>query len=293
MAIRPLTAEDRQWLETRARQVRDHFGAVFERHAPAFPSRHRLLGKYIAAVTDVQANGWVDYGKLFDFHNELSLAEALLECPDPSVGLLDYEVSLPGCSKTVDFHVAPQSGSAIYLDVKTIRPTAVDAWGKYEHAVRNNRLTPATHVELRSAWLGGELWHLMTAARDRFLQHSLGLEAKIRECRPALAPATLVLALFSNGFHWHLDELEDFVAFYRSGNHAPYDPLGSMEAHYITEKDIHLDRTIDHFAYFRRAPESISIDNGCWSVRQSQFPQAFADSHTAGTAPNTFEARRQ
>lgn len=247
-------------------ETQAHFSAVFGADAARLPSGGRLLAKYQQAADDVQIHGWSQFDKLIDFHNELALAELLLRCQAPKVRKLEYEAALPATSKTIDFSLIAPDGSTIYIDAKTVRPRMVDRWPKYEEALSRGLLTPGTDIEFHHAWLGGELWHLKIASRERFLEHTLDLEAKVRDAG-GLTGARVILALFSSGFHWHLDELEDFVAFYKSGRHAAFDPLGRMEDHYLAHQGLRLDRTISHFAFFKRAPESMSIDSGTWQVQ--------------------------
>ncbi len=271
MSTRPFTEENRAWFISTASAVRAHFAALFESNSERFPSADRLLAKYDEAVAAVLSYGWNQFERVVDFHNELALAELILNSATRAVRTLEYEAVLPGIQKTVDFRLVLEDGSVILIDVKTVRPQMVDRWPKYEEALARGLLAPGTEIELHEAWLGGELWHLKVASRERFLEHSVALEAKIRDSKSSPG-TTVVLALFSTGFHWHLDELEDFVAFYKTGQHASFDPFGKMEVHHMAENAIHLDRAINGFAFFKRAPESLSVDSGTWNVEPPRLP---------------------
>lgn len=271
MTTRPFTTEDRAWVSARIAEVRQHFSALFGANNARFPSGPRLLAKYQQAADDILVHGWSQFDKLIDFHNELALGELLLNCQEPRIRSVEYEAPLPATPKTIDFALVAENGSRIYVDVKTVRPKMVGRWPKYEEAISQGLLTPGTDVELRQGWLGGELWHLMVSSRSRFLEHALDLEGKIREAG-GLAGTKVILALFSSGFHWHLDELEDFVVYYQSGSHASFDPFGKMEAHHMAKEGLQLDRTISQFAFFKRAPESMSIDSGTWHVQPPRLP---------------------
>jgi hypothetical protein len=273
---RPFTDEDSNWVEARASQVREHYAALFETHADVFPSSRRLLDKYNRAEAAVLTRGWSRYGELGDVHNELSLAEALVQCSSPRVRRLDYERPLTACSKKIDFSCKLDDDERVlFIEVKTIRPDSSDAdsgWRQFERVTGEGLLSPGTEVELHREWLGGELWHHMYAAREKFLEHAQALETTIRDCELSVGSATIVLGLFSNGFNWHLDELEDFVAFYRTASHSRSDPLARMEDYYVREKQVHLNRTIHKFAFFERRHESISLEKACWDVRPPILP---------------------
>jgi len=80
------------------------------------------------------------------------------------------------------------------------------------------------------------------------------------------------LALFTNGFHWHLNELEDFVFFYFKGIHFPGGPFAQMEDYDVNEKKIRFRRTIDHFAYFRRPKTEMKPNKVIWNVKLPCIP---------------------
>jgi len=76
-----------------------------------------------------------------------------------------------------------------------------------------------------------------------------------------------VLALFSDGFAWHEDELEDFVAFYRTGRHRADDGLAKMEAHDMQARGQSFAQLISAFAYFcRPAFEAMPTERN-WHVK--------------------------
>jgi len=75
-----------------------------------------------------------------------------------------------------------------------------------------------------------------------------------------------VLALFSDGFNWHHDELEDFVAFYRTGRHRFDDGLAKMELHATETRSVTLTRRISAFAFFSRPAFAITPIEKDWDV---------------------------
>jgi hypothetical protein len=84
------------------------------------------------------------------------------------------------------------------------------------------------------------------------LEYSLDLEQKIEEAGLVAENVIPVLVLCSDGFHWHPDQLEDFVTFYFTCAHRGDDPFSQVERKYIEDRRISLKRTIARFAYFQR-----------------------------------------
>ena len=267
--IRPFTDGDAEWVEQRGALVRSHFSRVFQNHAQRFPSHDRLVAKFDQAVADAVAHGWPQFGKFIDFHNELALAELILQQTSSAPTGVEYEARLPRSSRTIDFSLSYGDGRSTYVDAKTVRPKMIDRWEQYEDIVSHDILTPGTEVELHRGWLGGELWHLKMASRARFLEYARELEGKVRA---AHGNGVFVLAFFCSGFHWHLDELEDFVLFYKTGRHTAADPLAKMELHYIAQENCYLDRSIAHFAFFKRSTDSMSVESGTWDVEPPRLP---------------------
>jgi excisionase family DNA binding protein len=122
--------------------------------------------------------------------------------------------------------------------------------------------------------MGGEIWHQMFAARARMLEYALELEGKIRDCGLKDQEKTLfILALCGAGFHWHEDELEDFVQFYRTGRHRSDDPFSRVEANYAKEKNLALERTISRFACMRRRQGELFHTRLNWNVQPPRDPE--------------------
>jgi hypothetical protein len=78
----------------------------------------------------------------------------------------------------------------------------------------------------------------MTAARAKMLEYSIEVEEKIASCTADIGAVPVVLVFCGDEFKWHLDSLEDFVDFYRTGRYRYDDPFSKMAAHYISEKSI-------------------------------------------------------
>jgi len=120
---------------------------------------------------------------------------------------------------------------------------------------------------LSNNWLGGELWHNMFAARGRMLEYSLELERKISESTLTEGEAHFMLVFCGEGFHWHEDELEDFVAYYNSGAHRADDAFGAAEDRYVQERHIAMTKAISRFACMRRLQGDVSIKRINWNVQ--------------------------
>jgi hypothetical protein len=154
-----------------------------------------------------------------------------------------------------------------FFDVKTINPISQDDWSKYEDAIARGLFPPRVEVHLEEKWLGGEIWHGMTAARSKMLEYAIEFEEKISSCMADIGSAPVVLAFCGDEFKWHKDELEDFVDFYRTGRYRYDDTFSKMEAHHISEKSIYLTRRISRFVYFGRPNFEITPRTVCWDVR--------------------------
>jgi hypothetical protein len=271
MTTRAFTLADQEWLQRETGLILEYYSQLFARETARFSSSRSLLQKYREAVAATEVSGWDSYPTIVAIHNELALAELLLRWTTPRLGAISYEPPLPNQASTIDFSAKGEDDTQFYIDAKTILPKMDDRWDQYEDIQRRGLLSEQTDIELRQGWLGGELWHQAFSARERFLEHTIALEKKVRVAG-GLSGTTRVLVLFSTGFHWHLDELEDFVVFYHSGEHAQFDPFGRMEAFYISQKGIHLDRTIDQFAFLRRPLDALSVISGVWPVRPPRLP---------------------
>lgn len=126
---------------------------------------------------------------------------------------------------------------------------------------------------LNKEWLGGEIWHQMFAARARMLEYSLELEQKIRDvCLKKQAGASFTLAFCGAGVDLREDQLEDFVQFYETGRHRADDPLAKLEAKYIEDHKLSVERTISRFAYMKRRQGELVQSELNWKVRAPKGP---------------------
>lgn len=268
MPGRELTAEDLKWLEEYRKQVTEAFTPIFSEAAGRFPDGERLLRRSHEALDAVRSGS--SFRAVDEAHNELCIAKALLANTKPRFSWMAYEPALPGCAKSIDFRASSDDGCIVYVDVKTIKPEPKDRWDQFERALKEGWLSENVVVAVSKKWMGGEIWHQMFAARARMLEYTLELEGKIRDCGLKDQEKTLfILALCGAGFHWHEDELEDFVQFYRTARHRSDDPFSKAESNYIGEKQITLERTVSRFACMRRRQGEVLHTRLNWNV---QFP---------------------
>jgi len=254
-------------------KTKDHLIACVRANRDRFPDSDRFLTRYHDAVSGVLTQGVQRLRAFHEAHNELCTATAILDDKsEPKVTQLQYEPTIDGCDKRFDFQVALSEGPVRYIEVKTIHPTTQDDWEKYQAALNNQRFPKDTHLILENEWLGGELYHNTYASRTKMLDYALDLEEKIESCLSNVSEKITFLALFTNGFHWHLDELEDFIFFYLNGTHIPGDPFASMEVFVVKEKKIIFGKSIDHFAFFRRPKTEMKQNKVVWSVKPSNMP---------------------
>ena len=229
----------------------------------------RLIERFMSATATWHANPSDNIRPITECVNELCIARTFLES-DECVRT-SYEPPLEGTDKTIDYLVETTDGRRILFDVKTVHPEAKDAWERFKSITDRDLLSDNTELVLDENWMGGEIAHSFLASREKFLDHTIELEAKIDAMRDKDG-LLFAMAFCGNGYDWHLDQLEDFADFYMSGRHRPDDSLAKMEEYSIAEKGIKLSRTINSFCYQERKNiETTPRKFGC-NVRGSRFP---------------------
>lgn len=271
-ADQPLRQDDIDWMNAYANEVLTTFRGRFESASDRFKTWRPLLDRFSSAIEAVKGNSHSHFRAVDEAHNELCIADALLENRAPLFTCLEYEPAFPGCAKSIDFRTTTDAGVTVYVDVKTIKPLAKDRWEQFERAHAEGWFPSNVSIVLSKEWLGEELWHNMFAARGRMLEYSLELEQKIAEGNLTGGGSIFVLALCGEGFHWHEDELEDFVSYYYSGTHRGDDAFGKAEARYVHEKNIAIAKTISRFACMRRPQGDISPKRLNWNVKPPRHP---------------------
>lgn len=239
--------------------------------APQLQGHQKLLAKYQAARTDWNDRKVEHIREITAAVNELCIARLILD--DKKVTSASYEPQLEGTGQSIDFLVCPaRSDGRIFFDVKTVQPEERDAWDRYERAKNSAWFTPHTELVLEQEGMGGEIAHELFASREKFLDYTLELEAKIRSL-PKQTLTYFRLIFCGNGVQWRRDHLEDFADFYFSGHCRADDTLGSMQTHYMAEKGITFDRSIHEFCYFFRKQPSTAGNAFRCDVRGPEFPR--------------------
>lgn len=271
---RPFTEESAAWVRRHCAEIERGFSPFFEARAAVFPRWWSLLERLRAAEEAVLDRGWPRWRQVDEAHNEMCAARAILANPRSLVRRLDYELPLDDTPKTIDFLVAVEGRIACYVDVKTIAPTSLDRWDHFEQARRAGRFGDPSMLVLEREWLGGEIYHAWFAARTRMLEYTL--EDKASLGRLVGRNVGAVLLLCSNGFDWHEDALEDFVAFYTRGRHRFDDPFAAMERYHIAAKGLDLPRRLRNFAYLERPSGSLDARKVSWNVTPPKFDRLAA-----------------
>lgn len=272
MNATPLREEDTLWLDRYRTNVVDTFSSHFKAEETRFPGWMPIVECFAKRIDNVLSVGRSAFAAVDEIHNEICIAEALLNNTKPYFVAIDYEPTLEGCSQTIDFRAETDDGLTAFVDVKTIKPLSKDRWDQFEKARQEGWLSENVQLLLSEAWLGGELWHSMFAARSRMLEYSIELERKITKGNLARDNISSILAFCGDGFKWHESELEDFVHFYFSGSHRSDDPFADVEQHFIAEQKIALDRNIMHFACMCRLQGEIRPKRLNWAVRPPAEP---------------------
>jgi hypothetical protein len=269
---RPIDDADIAWLHSYESATRSHFEPRFGAYQPRFAHGADLLERHSAAIREVIAQGRHHFHAVDEAHNEICVADAILSDPSTAEASLLYEPPLPNTVKTIDYAVRERDGKITLVDVKTIKPQPRDRWDQYERAVKEGWLPKNVQFILEREWQGGELWHSAFASRSRFLEYSLELEAKLSAAAYGETARRRVLMLCGEGFHWHQSELEDFVAYYRTGVHRDDDPFSLAEERHVLANKLVFERSISSFACLDRRQGDIAARRINWHVQAPPSP---------------------
>ena len=231
----------------------------------------RLLGRFDDACRAWSEKRTPNARQITETVNELLIAKRFLQ--NRLCARLEYEPSLDGSKKTIDYLFHTTEGHRIFYDAKTIHPEDKDAWERYERAKEKGRFTSGTRLMLDEEWEGGLLAHQQFAVREKFRDYTLEIEEKIRNVSNRQDGHTYFRMVFcGDGFRWRRDHLEDFADTYFTGGSA-WDHFATMEAHYLREKGLTLERTIHGFCYFERGPRLPEPTAFECDVRGPQLPK--------------------
>jgi len=269
---RPIDDEDIAWLNGYEESTLAYYRPRFAAYAPRFATSEVLLARFSAAIREVIAQGRAHFRAVDEAHNEVCIADAVLSDPSTSEATLLYEPPLPNTDKTIDFVLREVDGRLTLIDVKTIKPQPRDRWDQYQRAIQEGWLPKNVQFILEQKWQGGELWHTAFASRSRFLEYTLGLEAKLASASYGGTARCRILMLCGEGFYWRQDELEDFVAYYRTGLHRRDDPFALAETRHVQENKLTLQHSISSFGCLDRRQGDIQARRINWHVQSPPPP---------------------
>jgi len=269
---RTINDADIAWLHEYEASTLNHFRPRFAVCAPRFARSDALLARFSDAIREVISQGRAHFRAVDEAHNEICVADAVLSDPSTLEATLLYEPPLPNTDKTIDFVLQEADGRFTFVDVKTIKPQPRDRWDQYERAIQEGWLPKNVQFILEQEWQGGELWHTAFASRSRFLEYALEFEAKLTAASYGNRARRQILMLCGEGFHWHQDELEDFVAYYRSGTHRGDDPFSLAEVRYVQANGLTLGHGISSFGCLDRRQGDITARRINWHVQPPSSP---------------------
>ncbi|CAG1065565.1 hypothetical protein BAC1_01149 [uncultured bacterium] len=261
-----LNTEQRAFFQKYIHEVENALCTVLKSNAVRFPSLKVLLNRFECTSKRLLSEGFKHLRQFIEFHNELCTAVMLLE--EPNCEQLDYEPVSAVCEKRFDFHLRYTKQKPMWVEVKTIHPLTKDDWWKYEQDLGLGRFGNVKLI-LNEEWLGGEIYHDAYASRSKILEYVVETENKIESCLKDKIEDNTCLVFFSNGTDWYLDELEDFVFYYRHDKHHSGDTFAQMEDYHIKENRIILKRNIHLFAFMERSLTEIRPNRVRWNVRPS------------------------
>ncbi|HDH01247.1 MAG TPA: hypothetical protein ENG80_05505 [Nitrospirae bacterium] len=264
--------EEIKWLESYKEEVSGYYAPLFDGSGIDFKDWDKLLQRFADAVDNVLSGGRQLFSAAYEAHNELCIADAIISNPNPKFIALEYEPPLIDCAQSIDFRAIAEDESAVYVDVKTIKPSPKDRWDQFERAIKERWFPENIEVMMSKEWLGGELWHSKFTARSRMLKYTLELEQKINDSTFTEDNYIFALALCCDGFSWHHDELEDFVHYYYSGSYRFDDPLADVQSRYMDEKGLAFRQTISRFVYVQRSWWDVQHKRINWNVQPPTLP---------------------
>lgn len=248
-----------------------HYRNLFETNSGRFHNWQSLFRQFEDAATSWRNGNDPTFQGVSERVNEMAVAEQLLGDQSLLEHEIFYEPTLGITDRSLDFKITKHGERPLYVEVKTIRPEATNPQAlqnRHEiirQLISENNSFIMGGITVNEAGniiddpeMGNYLAYLAFTARSKFLHYTIDIERKILDV-PATENARVILLFCSDGFSWHLGELEDFADFYRTGNYRPDDPFARMQADHITTRNIQLQRTLESFAYLERPRDQIAL----------------------------------
>jgi hypothetical protein len=258
-------------MEKFIRSISDYYQRAFTANQCRFHNWKKLFSQFEEAVASWRDGNDPGFQGVTERINEMAVAEKLLSDQSLSGYEIFYEPTIGATDRSLDFKMTKRDERPIYVEVKTIRPEATDpqALQSRHQMIRqfiaeNNTFIMGGVRENEAGDLvddpemGNYLAYLAFTARSKFLHYTVDIEQKITDV-PQNEKARFILLFCSDGFSWHLDELEDFADFYKTGRFREDDPFRSMQAHHLTTKNIQLQRTLESFAFLERHRDQVAL----------------------------------
>jgi hypothetical protein len=274
-------AISKEWIRKFLDQIDDELCSKLAAMEDRFSSCNTLLGQFrrqSQKLLKIEKFDFADpaqqksFKQLIEKHNELCVAyEILYQKAGSTIERLEYEPNNPYTKRKIDFHAISSTKEEFWIEVKTIHPivlsegTKSDKWVDYLSKKQDkNKYFPENTELILSRESGGEIWHDYKAARTQMLEYVRNFEDRIEESH-IREDNICILAFVGNGYHWRLDHLEDFVAFYH-GHPRSDDVFLEMQKFYIADNGINLSKRINMFAYFEHRESSVFHDSVDWNV---------------------------
>ncbi len=253
--------------------VKQHIAAVRAYYAPIIRGTNsrleggaKLWGQFMDTIASY-ARGSVKFGAVYERINELAIADILLADHSLRPSRICYEPPITADGRRIDFVVPNAVGSALYIEVKTVRPTAEDTeqnWQRYKK--RRQLHTANTDYIVEREYLGAEIYSDSFASRSKFMEYTRDFEPRLADAS-RVQPGRGVLAFCGTEMEWNRSELEDFADFYRNGRHRQDDPFAAMEAASLRAVGESLQRNIAAFCFMKRPMDSTMAKKWVADVR--------------------------
>jgi hypothetical protein len=225
-----------------------------------FADAKKAVKRFTQAVATWRKKKATDFTfrEVINIGNELGAAHALLGRLKPT-DTLKYEPRLGTTKQTIDFLACSADGGRGWIDVKTVAPKwqdDEDSWKRFmEIAGEFEGARLVVDRQFGGAGISGQL----IKARWSFIARTVQLERKVALIPPDQAGKVWLL-LCGDRFDWHLDDLEDFADFYRTGYFRPDDWASNAMARYMKEREQAFSRTLSGFHYLGRRDDEVQID---------------------------------
>lgn len=254
-------------------EAEQHITAVEATYGPLVLNNPRLDGgirlwrQFTGAVASYRQPGGAGFAPVYERINELAVARRLLIDESLVDFQILYEPPIAANNRRIDFVVPDVGGSNLYIEVKTVHPTAEDSdanWHKYQK--RREHHTPNVHYVVEHEWMGAAIYGNSFSARSKFMEYVRDFEPRLDDAKQ-VTPGRGLLVFCGTGMQWHRSELEDFADFYRTGKHRQDDPFAAMEAEALRQTGTALRRNIAAFGFMKRPTDSTVDQDWVTDVR--------------------------